>query len=235
MTAKNARNVQDFVAPHCARCPFKKPDRLCYGGSKHPADCPTAMQTELAGQSLTSYQQGETRRIAQASAATERGSYKIQEDVRIPARPRILEIVEFCERMGYRRIGLVFCIGLTREAGIVARLFEAHGLEVISAICKAGGLPKTELGLGAEHLLCPENPESMCNPVLQAMLMNEAEVDFNVLLGLCVGHDSLALKHLKAPVTVLAVKDRMLGHNPLAAINCSDSYFRYMASPEKKG
>ncbi len=31
----------------------------------------------------------------------------------------------------------------------------------------------------------------MCNPVLQALIMNDAKVDFNVLLGLCVGHDSM--------------------------------------------
>ena len=37
-------------------------------------------------------------------------------------------------------------------------------------------------------------------------------------MGLCVGHDSLFLKYAEAPCTVLAVKDRLLGHNPLAAI-----------------
>lgn len=98
-------------------------------------------------------------------------------------------------------------------------------------ICKAGGLSKSELDLTGEDLLNPEHPESMCNPLLQAELMNRAQVDFNVLLGLCVGHDTLALRHLEAPATVLAVKDRMLGHNPLAAVQCSDSYFNYLKTP----
>ena len=71
----------------------------------------------------------------------------------------------------------------------------------------------------------------MCNPLLQAELMNRSQVDFNILLGLCVGHDTLALRHLEAPATVLAVKDRMLGHNPLAAVQCSDSYFNYLKTP----
>ena len=48
----------------------------------------------------------------------------------------------------------------------------------------------------------------------------------NVLLGLCVGHDSLFFKYTEAPCTVLAVKDRLLGHNPLAAVYNVDSYYR---------
>lgn len=222
-----------FTAPTCAKCPFKLSERLCCKpGGKHPANCPTAEHEELTKKSVKVYEEPKTRHFAQTVAKTERDSYHIGEDgTRLPIRPRLMEIVDFCKKMGYRRIGLIFCIGLVREAAIVAKIFESQGLEVISAICKAGGTSKKALDLGPDALLCPENPETMCNPVLQAYLMNEAKVDFNVLLGLCVGHDSLAIKHLDAPVTVLAVKDRMLGHNPLAAINCADSYFKYMEKP----
>jgi uncharacterized metal-binding protein len=66
----------------------------------------------------------------------------------------------------------------------------------------------------------------MCNPVLQAMVLNKGKTEFNVLLGLCVGHDSLFFKYAEAPCTVLAVKDRLLGHNPLAAIYNLDHYYR---------
>lgn len=58
----------------------------------------------------------------------------------------------------------------------------------------------------------------MCNPVLQAKILNEQKTDFNVMIGLCVGHDSLFLKHVEAPTTVLIVKDRVLVHNPAAAL-----------------
>ena len=71
----------------------------------------------------------------------------------------------------------------------------------------------------------------MCNPVLQAFVANEAGTEFNILLGLCVGHDSLFFKHAKAIGTVLAAKDRLLGHNPLAAIYQYDSYYRYLKKP----
>ena len=44
-----------------------------------------------------------------------------------------------------------------------------------------------------------------------------------LMLGLCVGHDSLFIKHLKAPMTVVGVKDRLLIHNPVSALY-SDKY-----------
>jgi len=58
----------------------------------------------------------------------------------------------------------------------------------------------------------------MCNPIAQAQILNEQLTDFNIVVGLCVGHDSLFFKHSEAPVTVLVAKDRVLGHNPAAAL-----------------
>ena len=60
--------------------------------------------------------------------------------------------------------------------------------------------------------------EATCNPVGQALLLEEEGTDLNVILGLCLGHDVLFTKHSKAPVTTLAVKDRVLAHNPLGVI-----------------
>lgn len=65
----------------------------------------------------------------------------------------------------------------------------------------------------------------MCNPIAQAKILNAAGTDFNILLGLCVGHDSLFIKYSQAMVTVFAVKDRVLGHNPLAAVYNYESYY----------
>ena len=91
--------------------------------------------------------------------------------------------------------------------------------------CKAGALPKEVLGLGDADKVSAGEFESMCNPIGQARLLAEAGTELNVLLGLCVGHDSLFFKHSVAPVTVLAAKDRVLGHNPLAAIYQADGYY----------
>jgi uncharacterized metal-binding protein len=49
-----------------------------------------------------------------------------------------------------------------------------------------------------------------------------------------VGHDALFIKYAKAPITVLAVKDRLLAHNPLAAVYQCDHYYRYLKNIVKK-
>jgi uncharacterized metal-binding protein len=66
----------------------------------------------------------------------------------------------------------------------------------------------------------------MCNPITQAEILNTEKTEFNIMVGLCVGHDSLFLQHVKAPTTVLIVKDRVFGHNPAAALYLSGSYYK---------
>ena len=66
----------------------------------------------------------------------------------------------------------------------------------------------------------------MCNPILQAKLLNEAGTDLNVVMGLCVGHDSLFYKYSDALVTTLVTKDRVLGHNPVAALYQANAYYK---------
>ena len=51
------------------------------------------------------------------------------------------------------------------------------------------------------------------------------KTDINIVMGLCVGHDSLFYKYSKALTTTLVTKDRVLGHNPVAALNCAHSYY----------
>ena len=41
--------------------------------------------------------------------------------------PRLKETMVFCKRMGYKKIGLGFCIGFAKEARIVADLFRNEG------------------------------------------------------------------------------------------------------------
>jgi uncharacterized metal-binding protein len=148
-----------------------------------------------------------------------------------PTKPRIVEICEFARKMGYGRLGLAFCIGLAREAQVVGEIFQAHGFQVVSVVCKAGRTPKELIGIKDEEKIYQGTEESMCNPIYQAMLLNEQHTELNVLLGLCVGHDSLFFKHAQAPTTVLAVKDRVTGHNPLAAIYLVGSYYRKLKHP----
>ena len=55
--------------------------------------------------------------------------------------------------------------------------------------------------------------------------MNAEKTELNIVMGLCVGHDSLFNKYSEALVTTLVVKDRVLGHNPAAALYNANSYY----------
>ena len=143
---------------------------------------------------------------------------------RYPVKPRVQEIIEFSRKMGYQKLGVAFCGGLHKEAAVFCKILEDHGFDVVSVMCKVGGIDKDAIGIQAHERVQVGKPESMCNPISQAEVLNTAGTEFNILLGLCVGHDSLFIKYSQAMVTVFAVKDRAMGHNPLGAIYTYDSY-----------
>jgi uncharacterized metal-binding protein len=93
-------------------------------------------------------------------------------------------------------------------------------------VLQDGSIEKEEVGLLDADKVHPGEYEVLCNPVGQAALLAKAGTQFNVVIGLCVGHDSMFFMHSKAPVTVLVAKDRVLGHNPAAALYTSHSYYR---------
>ena len=147
---------------------------------------------------------------------------------------RAEEIIAFARRIGARKIGLATCVGLAGEARIFAKILEANGFEPFSVLCKAGAVDKHEVGIAEELKIRPGSHESLCNPVLQARFMNDKPTDLNVVIGLCVGHDSLFTKHSDAPVTTLVVKDRVLGHNPAAALYTSGSYYKRLLDSSRE-
>ena len=214
----------------CAPCTIKLPERICRNqDGKSLPNCPTQNDQELLRMSQKEYKKPDVLKFAKQSSIQEAEGYSHRElgyDFVRPAKPRILEIIEFSKKMKYTRIGLAFCAGLVKEAKVVDRLFSSHDLILTSVICKVGRVPKEAIGIQDDQKIAMGCFESMCNPIMQAMVLNDAKTEFNVLLGLCVGHDSLFLQHAKAPCTVLAVKDRLLGHNPLAAIYNIDGYYR---------
>ncbi len=116
---------------------------------------------------------------------------------------------------------------------MLVEILKDSGFEIASVRCKCGSIPKEQLGIKDWEKNNPGRFEVMCNPILQAELLNDADTDFNIMLCLCVGHDSLFLKHVKALTTVLAAKDRALAHNPLAALYLSRSYLRRVRVKER--
>jgi len=184
---------------------------------------------------LKEYETPELREFARQASIQEAECYANRHQrpyIPQPTKTRIEEICEFAGKMGYKRLGLAFCVGLISEGKVVHDILKAHGFEVISVSCKAGRTPKESIGVKDEEKIRQGTDESMCDPIFQAKLLNHEKTEFNILLGLCVGHDSLFFKFAQAPTTVLAVKDRVTGHNPLAAIYLSGHYYRKIKQPD---
>lgn len=220
----------------CAACTVEDERRICRTEDGTASKgCPTLKHQKLLTEANEVYDQPDVRHFARQASIQEAQCYAnrhLHPYVMQPSKTRIVEICEFAQKMTYHKLGLAFCAGLTKEAAVVSDLFINRGFEVVSVLCKAGRSPKTLLGLEKDQTIFNDENESMCNPIFQANLLNHEKTDFNILLGLCVGHDSLFFKYSEAPVTVLAVKDRVTGHNPLAAIYLVDSYFRKVKNPE---
>ena len=216
--------------PQCARCGIKLSERVCLNEEgRAPEGCPTrqaeaairAAMEEMRRPGVLAFARNASIQEGEGYAGREAGYDRVR-----PAKARIEETIAFAGRMGYRKLGLAFCIGLRKEAKVVEKLFTAAGFEVASACCKMGCNDKELIGVTPEQKIRIGSPEPLCNPIAQAYVLNAAATEFNVVVGLCVGHDSLFLKYAEAPCTVLAAKDRLLGHNPLAAIYNIDSYYR---------
>ncbi len=171
--------------------------------------------SELCAEAVDRYlNDPEDSLIAKASAAVEFENYcKLT---------RVEEICEFADKIGAHKLGIATCVGLLREARTAAKIFRHRGFEVYGVACKVGAVSKTSIGLDpVQETLGPH----ICNPILQAKLLNEQKTDLNIVIGLCVGHDSLFYKYSDALCTTLVTKDRVLGHNPAAALYQADGYY----------
>jgi uncharacterized metal-binding protein len=220
--------------PACAACTADFSSKLCMKekGAAHKG-CPTVTRKELLAQAAKEYDDPETRTFSRQASIQEAACYANRDQrpyIMQPTKTRIVEICEFANRMDYKRLGLVFCIGLKNEASVVENILKKNKFDVVSVCCKAGRTSKDLLGIEDSDKIFQGTDEAMCNPIFQAMLMNDENTQLNILMGLCVGHDSLFFKHADAFTTVLAVKDRVTGHNPMAAIYLHDSYYKKLVA-----
>lgn len=199
----------------CAMCSA----HFCRTGEleKLPSNCP-CNENQQINKINDLYLEVENHELAYQSALVEAEGYC--------EKTRLEEIIDFANKCNFKNIGVAFCLGLNNEANLLCKILKNNGFEVNSVICKNGSIPKEFLKIKDNQKIRPGEYEAMCNPIGQAMLLNKAQTDLNIILGLCVGHDSLFIKYSDAPVTVFAVKDRVLAHNPLGALYLSNSYYR---------
>lgn len=210
----------------CARCDAPMCATEQYEVGSPNVRCPTRVKRDVIEQAVSEYQKPDVFEFARQASIQEYECYMRLPEGVTPRNPRIEEVVRFSKKMGYKKLGVAFCVGLKREAEMLNTILGNRGFTVSSVCCKLGGTPKEEIGIREEEkIIGPGLWETMCSPIAQALVLNDEDVDFNILMGLCVGHDSLFFRYAKALTTVLVVKDRVLGHNPAAGLYLSCSYY----------
>jgi uncharacterized metal-binding protein len=195
----------------CSKC-----SKLTCTSREHenaPEGCPTVDDTNLFKEARKELDDPETLKISQTAAHVEVTGYMKW--------PRVKELIAFAKKMGYKRLGIAFCIGLHAEAKVLTQILEKNDFKVFAGICTIGSLQKKEMNIPDEDTFSTAE-EVGCNPIGQAYFLNAKKTDLNIVVGLCIGHDINFIRFSKAPTTVLIVKDRVTTHNPVAVI-----YSRY--------
>ncbi|MCK7468184.1 MAG: DUF1847 domain-containing protein [Desulfosudis oleivorans] len=193
----------------CSYCPKKS----CFMGdlSHAPDFCPSKLNPELMIKVKEKLKDPDKRSMAQDVARTWKDYCKLT---------RVEETVLYARLRGFEKLGLAFCVGLSQEAELFTNLLINEGFEVVSVCCMRGALSSDDVGLGRDKMI-PDFVSPCAIPSAQASVLDDNGCELNILLRLCVGDDTLFIKHSQAPVTILAVKDRVLAHNPLGALYTS--------------
>ncbi|NHB68900.1 DUF1847 domain-containing protein [Perlabentimonas gracilis] len=163
----------------------------------------------FAPRTLEEYKNPDNRKILEVSTRIEGEHYTEW--------TRLEEIMGFAEQMGYKQIGIAHCVGLNNEAKLLKDVPDKK-FTVHTICCKFSGVNKKDLDL--PQIMC-DRYEAICNPIGQAMVLNDLKTDLNIIVGLCIGHDILFTKYSQAPVTTFIVKDRVTRHNTVATLYSS--------------
>ena len=200
--------------PTCHLCNSFK---YCVSGraNKKMENCPMIVFPEIEKQAREIYEKNEflKKSVREASIVEASGYIKW---------PRLKDTIEFAKGMEFKKLGLAFCVGLLSEAEHIAKILEDYGFKVVSVCCKTGSVGKTNVGVPEEYTMFSKTGYPIgtvsCNPSAQALLLNKTETELNIIVGLCVGHDTIFTSLSKAPVTTLIAKDRSSPHNPAACL-----------------
>ena len=188
----------------------------CLGGSKKnlAENCWMVTHEDVINEAKKEYDDPLTREMVKNASIVEGLGYNQW--------PRLRDTIEFLKLMKYKKIGLACCVGLSKEAKEISKILTNNGYEVMTAMCKVGSLKKSETGVAEEFFPVSKTNYMIgnwsCNPVAQAMLLNDVKTEFNLIVGLCVGHDAVFTKYSEAPVSTLIAKDRALNHNPASIL-----------------
>lgn len=172
-----------------------------------PKTCPTLTHQEIT-KDVTGYQDESRHNMMVVADQAPFNEQRV-------LRNRTEELIFFAKNLGYQRVGIAFCVTLMKEAQKLAKLLEQHDISAIPVCCRVGAVDYSEIGLPKAH---PDQFAAICNPVAQAKLLNLANVDLIVQVGLCLGHDIILQQTCTVPLTTLVVKDRVLDHHTVLAL-----------------
>lgn len=120
------------------------------------------------------------------------------------SKSRLQELIDFARLSGFKRIGVANCKGVQPYADKLIEKLKEEGFEVFGINCKESGLDGCDI--------CEEMAGPCCDPISQAKYLNEQKTDFNINVGLCLGHGLLFQKYSEAEVTTFLVKDFATNH-----------------------
>lgn len=123
------------------------------------------------------------------------------------SKSRLQELIDFARLSGFKKIGVANCKGVQPYADKLTERLKEEGFEVFGINCKESGLDGSDI--------CEEMAGPCCDPVSQATYLNEQKTDFNINVGLCLGHSLLFQKYSEAEVTTFLVKDFATNHKSI--------------------
>lgn len=125
-------------------------------------------------------------------------------------RSRLEELAAYAKAAGYKKLGIANCFSMQKYADRLKEILSEKGFDVFAVNCKESGLDGCDIS--------SEMKGPCCDPLSQAEYLNGCGTDFNINLGLCLGHGLLFQKYSKAPVTTLVVKDPATGHHSVDSL-----------------
>jgi len=147
------------------------------------------------------------------AAATIKAASELVDNGRAGTLNRLEEIIEYAREKGYRTLGIAYCYGMEKEAGLLRNYLQrTGGFRTVMVSCTVDGVKECQV----DPSKCDQSVS--CNPLGQANAINHSDAEFTIMMGLCLGHDILFQKKLRTDFTTWLVKDRVTKHRPLDAL-----------------
>ena len=173
MDEKSERFNQETIEyPTCYKCDCRS---NCSIGrpSRKLENCPVKKSPDIQKKAIELYERDDFLKKSNIAATIAN---------RQGIRPRLRDIIEYAKVMGFIKLGIASCGAFQTETSKAADILNHYEFQVSSVCCATGvnkkidiEIPKelknySEIGFKFDHI--------SCNPVAQALLLNNAETSF---------------------------------------------------------